>query len=89
MQEPETEEPATIRAKTAARFSYPYGTPEDWATESLEAARVAYCLPGTGSVMKSGTRLGEDYCLSTLPIVQKQLAKAGIRVAAVLNEIFR
>ena len=39
--------------------------------------------------MKSGTRLGEDYCQSMLPIVEKQLAEAGIRVAAVLNAIFR
>ena len=73
--------------ENAAKWSR--GTPEDSATESLEAARVAYCLPGTRSVMKPGTRLGGDYCQSMLPIAQTQLAKAGVRVAAMLNEIFR
>jgi hypothetical protein len=29
------------------------GTPEDWATESLQAAKEAYCLPGTKTVMQS------------------------------------
>jgi hypothetical protein len=46
--------------KLAAKCSK--GTPEDWATESLQAAKEAYCLPGTKTAMKSGTRLGEDYC---------------------------
>ena len=65
------------------------GTPEDWATESLQVAREAYCLPGTKAVMKSGTKLSDDYCRFALPIIQKQLAKAGIRVAWTLNEIFK
>ena len=64
------------------------GTPEDWATESLLVAKKAYCLPGTQTVMKSGTNLGDDYCRMALPIIQKQLAKAGIRVSWMLNEIF-
>jgi nuclease S1 len=65
------------------------GTPEDWATESLQIAKRAYCLPETNRVMKSGTRIGNDYCSMALPMIQKQLAKSGIRVASVLNEIFR
>jgi nuclease S1 len=65
------------------------GTPEDWATESLQVAKEAYCLPGTRTVMKSGTRLGDEYYRMALPIIQKQLAKAGIRTAWTLNEIFR
>ena len=52
------------------------GTPEDWATESLQVAKEAYCLPGTKTVMKSGTKLGDGYCRFALPIIQKQLAKA-------------
>jgi hypothetical protein len=65
------------------------GAPADWATESLEIARTAYCLPGSGQPMKSGTRLGNDYYRIALTLVQKQLAKAGIRTAWTLNEIFR
>jgi hypothetical protein len=65
------------------------GTPEDWATESLQIAREAYCLPGTQEVMQSGTKLGDDYCRMALPIIQRQLSKAGIRVAFTLNEIFK
>jgi nuclease S1 len=65
------------------------GTPEDWANETLQVAKVAYCLPGTGTPMKSGFRLGNEYCTFALPVIQKQLAKSGIRIAFVLNEIFR
>lgn len=39
--------------------------------------------------MKSGTKLGDEYCRMALPIIQGQLAKAGIRVAWTLNQIFR
>ena len=52
------------------------GTLADWATESLETAKVAYCLPGTKTVMKSGTQLGNEYFGFALPIIQRQLAKA-------------
>jgi nuclease S1 len=65
------------------------GTPEDWATETLQVAKEAYCLPGTRTVMKSGAKLGNDYYRFALPVIQKQLAKAGIRTAFILNEIFK
>jgi S1/P1 Nuclease len=65
------------------------GTPADWATETLQIAKEAYYLPGTKTVMKSGTKLGDDYYRMALPIIQRQLAKAGIRTAWTLNEIFR
>jgi nuclease S1 len=64
------------------------GTPEEWATETLQAAKEAYCLPGIKTVMKSGTKLSEDYYRMALPIIQRQLAKAGVRIASTLNEIF-
>jgi hypothetical protein len=73
--------------KLAAEWSK--GTPEDWATESLQIAKEAYCLPGTKAVMKSGTKLGDDYCRMALPIIQRQLAKAAVRIAFVLNAIFK
>jgi S1/P1 Nuclease len=65
------------------------GAPEDWATETLQIAKEAYCLPGTKRVMASGARLGDEYYRFALPIIQKQLAKSGIRIAFVLNGIFK
>jgi hypothetical protein len=65
------------------------GTPEDWATESLLIAREAYRIPGTRNVMAKGARLGSEYHRFALRIIQKQLAKAGIRIAYVLNGIFK
>ena len=64
------------------------GTPEDWATETLQIAKEAYRLPGTNKVMPRGTRLGNEYYRFALPIIQKQLAKSGIRMAFILNGIF-
>jgi hypothetical protein len=61
----------------------------DWATESLAIAKMAYRAPGSDQLLRPGTKLSEDYYRFALPIVQEQLAKAGFRVAAILNEIFR
>jgi nuclease S1 len=63
------------------------GTPEDWAVESLQAAKKAYYLPGARTAMRSGARIGDDYLRMAIPIIQKQLAKAGARTAWILNEI--
>lgn len=76
----------TSRKLTAERSK---GTPEEWATESLQVAKKAYRLPGTEAVMDSGTRLGDDYCRMALPIIQEQLAKASVRLAWMLNAIFK
>jgi hypothetical protein len=61
----------------------------DWATESLEAAKLLYRRPGLQDLLKPGTKLGEEYYRVALPIVRLQLARAGIRVAWMLNQIFR
>lgn len=47
----------------------------------------AYCLPGTKTIIKSDAKLGDEYCQFALPIIQTQLAKAGIWIAWTLNEI--
>jgi hypothetical protein len=39
--------------------------------------------------MPPGSKLGDEYFNMALPLIQKRLAKAGVRVAAVLNEVFR
>lgn len=63
------------------------GNVEDWATESLQAAKRAYILPGTRSEpISTGAALGREYYLSHLETVSERLAQAGIRLAWVLNE---
>jgi hypothetical protein len=64
------------------------GNPEDWADESLSAARQAYCLPGTHSLLRPGAKLDELYFELELPVATKRLAQAGVRLSAMLNEIF-
>jgi nuclease S1 len=64
------------------------GVPEDWASESLLAARAAYQIPGTDERLKSGQKLGDDFQAIHLPVVRRQLAQAGMRLAWVLNEAF-
>jgi hypothetical protein len=54
---------------------------------SIVAAII--CLPRTTTVMKSGTKLSNEYYGFALPNIQRQLAKAGIRVAGTLNAIFK
>jgi len=65
------------------------GDVEDWATESLRAAKIAYDYPRGDGPLKSGTRLGEEYVEVATPIVRKRLAQAGVRLANELNAIFR
>jgi hypothetical protein len=62
------------------------GHVEDWVDESLEAARLAYRVPGTGGMIRSGMRLGRDYQDACLPVAVKRLAQAGYRLSEVLNE---
>ena len=58
---------AAMNPRLTAEWSK--GTPADWATDSLQVAKKAYRLPGTGAVMDSGTRLGDNYCRMALPII--------------------
>jgi nuclease S1 len=64
------------------------GTVEDWATESLLAARAAYHEPETGERIVSGYRLGDAYIEANLPVVRQRLYLAGARLAGTLNQIF-
>jgi hypothetical protein len=40
------------------------GSLADWATESLEAAKLLYRQPGSQNLLKSGTKLSEEYSSS-------------------------
>ena len=64
------------------------GTVEDWATESLLAAREAYQDPATGMRIKPGTKLGREYYEKSLPVAKERMYRAGVRLAKVLNEAF-
>jgi hypothetical protein len=61
-------------------------TVEDWATESLQAARQAYQDPATGQRIKPGAKLGDAYQTANLPVAKRRLYQAGVRLAWVLNE---
>jgi hypothetical protein len=66
------------------------GTVEDWADDSLRAAKLAYRNPdGSDAPMPSGTRLGEDYVRMANPILREQMARAAVRLANELNAVFR
>ena len=65
------------------------GSVEDWATESLAEAKLAYCLPRTQKLIPSGTKLGEDYCRFALPIIQQRLAQSAVRLATTINRTFK
>ncbi len=64
------------------------GTVEDWATESLLAAREAYVEPVTGQRIKSGAKVGLDYRNKNIPVVKERMYLAGVRLAKRLNEAF-
>lgn len=55
---------------------------EDWATESHGLAKYAYQIPADKA-------LGNSYYRASLPIVDRQLARAGVRLAQVLKDALR
>jgi hypothetical protein len=58
------------------------GTVVEWVEETHKAAREVYVEP-EGSEVRA---LGEDYVERAIPILDRQLAVAGLRLARVLNE---
>jgi hypothetical protein len=64
------------------------GTVEDWATESLLAARQAYQVPETGKRLRSGQKLGAAYVEANLPVGRRRLYEAGNRLAWLFNKAF-
>jgi hypothetical protein len=66
---------------------------KDWANESFAIARshtTHYCLLGDGSCQPapSPLKIGDAYIAGNVPVVREQLAKAGIRLAHLLDEAF-
>jgi hypothetical protein len=64
------------------------GSVEDWATESLLAARGAYQDTATGMRIRPGARLGDVYQDANLPTVRRRLYQGGMRLATLLNGTF-
>jgi hypothetical protein len=80
---------AKIAGKDARRWST--GTPALWAQETFAQARdVAYVFNGESFVIDANgartVRLDAAYEARALPVVREQLSKAGVRLAALLNE---
>jgi nuclease S1 len=71
-----------------ARAAAMKGTIEDWATESLLAARQGYQVPETGNRLKSGQKLADAYLDANLPVARRRLYQASVRLAMVLNQVF-
>lgn len=71
-----------------ARSQVMAGDIEDWATESLLAARQAYRDPTSGQKIKKGQKLADAYQAANLPIAHQRLYRAGVRLAMVLNDVF-
>jgi nuclease S1 len=55
------------------------GTPSQWAEESFRLAKVA--------LVASGTNIDEAYYRAQIPVVERRLAQAGLRLAAELNRL--
>jgi hypothetical protein len=57
-------------------------TPADWAVETHKAAQAAWALTPANKT------LDDDYFNKTLPIVERQLGVAGLRLARFLNDAY-
>lgn len=53
----------------------------DWAEESRSYLPLAYTLP-------ENKRLGHEYSYTAIPVIRLRLSQAGVRLAAILNEIY-
>jgi nuclease S1 len=65
------------------------GSPEEWASESLILSKTIRRVPGSSASLRPGARIGSEYCRVSRPVIQQQLARAGIRTAWMLNRIFQ
>jgi len=64
--------------------------PEEWADESAHlACEYAYVEADGKTPVPNGFDLGYDYYDRTIEVVQVQLAKAGVRMANVLNSLYQ
>ncbi len=77
---------ARITPELADQWSQ--GSVEDWANESLLAAKGAYLIPETRKEIPKGAKLGQPYYEANLPVAELRVEQAGVRLATILNAIF-
>ena len=70
------------RVSAIEQQSIAAGTPNDWVEESVIIANDIYTISTTGS------NLSYDYVSYYAPVVEQQLLKGGIRLAAILEDIY-
>jgi S1/P1 Nuclease len=63
--------------------------PAAWADESHRLAMTTAYVGPDGAAIPEGARLGTAYASRNVPVVEDQLLKAGIRLAAVLDQLVR
>ncbi len=71
-----------LRSKEAAQPGIDAGAPLDWALETHRAAQQVWALTPADKV------LGDDYYRKILPILDRQLGVAGLRLARFLNDAY-
>lgn len=59
------------------------GTPKDWLNESHEAAKVIY------SASQPKSRLSYDYITYFTPTIERRLLAGGLRLAQILNDLYK
>ena len=59
----------------------------DWMQESFHLARGIAYLDANGKPVRSGAKLGDAYYKRCEPVVMQQLAKAGVRLAYLINTL--
>jgi hypothetical protein len=60
----------------------------EWVAESHKLAIESAYVSVSGTPIKSGDSIDDAYYQRCLPVVEQQLQKAGIRLAAILNLLF-
>ena len=60
-----------------------------WLEASHALAMSNAYVDGKGKAIVSGVSLGQVYAVKNLPIVDEQLSKVGVRLAALLDQLFR
>jgi nuclease S1 len=69
--------------------SWSKGGPPDWANESLDIAKLAYLDTPAKTELKKGAKLGQSYQDANLPLAERRVTQAGVRLAWILNTTFR
>ncbi|MDE6046207.1 MAG: S1/P1 Nuclease, partial [Alistipes sp.] len=59
------------------------GEPRDWVLETFEICKEIY------DYTPEGTKVSYDYVAKYTPIIEQQFLRGGLRLARLLNEIYR